>query len=115
MSLRDKALAELTLSPLMTNREKANISDICDTEVTLRDFDLVQMVSPKTGEVQDVAILLLDEHPDKFFFGGLIATKLVSSFDENDKAELNSTGLKVKFKKGKATKSGNDLTLVEVL
>lgn len=115
MSLRDKAQAALTLSPLMKDRTKGNISDICEKPVTLRDYDVVQMMSNKTGEIQDVAVLQIDEYPTLFFFGGLIATKLVNQFDEADKEELNSTGLKIMFKKGKANKSGNDLTLIEVL
>lgn len=115
MSIRDKALNATVVSPLMRDREKGTLSKIFDKEVTLREYDIVELISKQTGELQPVAVMIFDEYPDNFYFGGVLATKIVSKFDDSDRAELLETGLKIKFSAGKSKKTGNNLTLVTII
>lgn len=116
MSIKEKAQKLLNLSPLMEQREKGTVDELTALEsVTLREYDIVLLTSTRTGEASETAIMAFDEFPDKFFFGGLVATQLLLGFDEDDKEEINNSGLKLRFYRAKSKKSGNDVTRISVV
>lgn len=111
MGLLDKAKKTLEGSPLTVGRDKLPLKSLDGKEATLVDFDITKMVSTKTGELQDVTIAIFREYPDNFVFGGLLMTKLVKSFDDEDIKELKEKGLVLRFERSE-TKGGNTITLI---
>lgn len=108
-----------TLSPIMAGREKIQMDELINQYpggVTIGGFDII------TTNADSFPVFVFFEDPQKFAFGGTILHNIidewVSNFDgdiEKCSSELEkSGGVKLKFYKSR-TKSGNNVTLVEVL
>lgn len=114
------AIDELSLSPLMAGREQKKTDDLIGQEVTVVAFDFATITDK--GEEKTFPVLLLEEYPEHYYNGGALLSKLcqawVAAYDgdiEKASADLaESGGVKLKFKATK-TKSGNNLTSVEVM
>lgn len=125
-----KIANELTLlSPVMTGRDKINTKEIINKYpkgITINEVDIIQMVDDKTGEIGDVAVCSFKEDPTKFFFGGLIITKIVKgwagsyaiseggSFDKLN-ADLHAEGGVKMILDEKRTRHGNSITSVKIV
>lgn len=125
-----KIANELTLlSDVMANRDKIDTKEIIrkyPEGITINEVDIIKMVDEKTGEVGDVAVCAFKEDTTKFFFGGLIITKIVKgwaesykmlegdSFDELN-ADLHAEGGVKMILEEKRTKHGNNLTSVKIV
>lgn len=118
---RAAAAKELTLSPLMVSREQKKTDDLIGQEVTVTEFDFATL-KDKDGEMKTYPVLLLAEYPNHYYNGGALLSKLcvawASAFDgdvERASDELKKAGgVKLRFRATR-TKSGNNLTSVDVL
>ncbi len=108
-----------TLSPIMSGRDKIQMDDLISEYpdgVTVTGFDIINT------NADSFPVFVFAEDTSKFAFGGTILHNIldefVSYFDgdiEKTSNELaNSGGIKLKFYKSR-TKTGNNVTLVEVL
>lgn len=108
-----------TLSPIMAGREKIQMDELINQYpegVTIVGFDII------TTNADSFPVFIFSEDSQKFAFGGTILHNIidewVGSFEgdiEKCSNELEkSGGVKLKFYKSR-TKSGNNVTLVEVL
>ena len=120
-NFREIAVNELSLSPLMAGREQKKTDDLIGQEVTVIAFDFATITNEK-GEKKTFPVLLLEEYPEHYYNGGALLSKLcqawAAAYDGDiEKASVDlseSGGVKLKFKATK-TKSGNNLTSVEVV
>lgn len=120
-NFKEIASRELTLSPLMVNRQQKKTDDLIGQEVTVTEFDFAS-ITDKSGETKTYPVLLLKEYPDHYYNGGALLMKLcmawTGAYDgdiEKASEELkNSGGVRLRFRSTK-TKSGNNLTSVDVL
>lgn len=74
-----------TLSPLMEGREKMTIEDIRTSYpdgVTIDMIDLITTTDEK-GNESTYPVLVCKEEPQAFFFGGLVAYKIVCGWIEH--------------------------------
>lgn len=114
------AVNELSLSPLMAGREQIKTDDLIGKEVTVYMFDFATITDK--GEEKTFPVLLLKEYPESYYNGGTLLMKLcmawAAAYDgdvELASKDLDeSGGVKLRFKATK-TKSGNNLTSVEVV
>lgn len=121
VNFKEIASRELTLSPLMLNRQQKKTDDLIGQEVTVTEFDFAS-INDKSGETKTYPVLLLKEYPDHYYNGGALLMKLcmawAGAYDgdiEKASEELkNSGGVRLRFRSTK-TKSGNNLTSVDVL
>ena len=117
---RDIAVKELSLSPLMAGRDQLKTEDLIGQTVTVYAFDFAT-INDK-GVEKTFPVLLLKEHPDNYYNGGTLLSKLctawASEFDGNVEAASEALsaegGVQLRFTATK-TKSGNNLTAVDVL
>ncbi len=120
INFKEIAQKELTLSPLMAGKTQIKTEDLIGQEATIMEFDFATITDK--GEEKTYPVMLLKEHPDKYYNGGALLLKLaiawVSACDGDVEAasqELkNSGGVKVRFRATR-TKGGNNLTSVDVL
>lgn len=111
---------ELSLSPLMSGREKLDTEELLGKEATVIAFDFATITDK--GEVKTFPVLLFKEYPECYYNGGALLMKVCSAwaaeFDgdvEKASQELtNCGGVKLAFKPTR-TKNGNNLTAIEVL
>ena len=111
---------ELSLSHLMSGREQLKTEDLVGKTVTVIAFDFASIIDK--GEEKTFPVLLLKEYPDHYYNGGTLLSKLcqawAAEYDgdvESASTDLyNSGGVQLKFKNAK-TKSGNNLTSIEVV
>lgn len=114
------AVNELSLSPLMAGREQIKTDDLIGQEVTVYMFDFATITDK--GEEKTFPVLLLKEYPESYYNGGTLLMKLcrawAAAYDGDIEAASKdldeSGGVKLRFKATK-TKSGNNLTSVEVV
>lgn len=117
---RKIAQEELSLSPLMTGREQIKTEDLVGKTVTVTDFDFATITDK--GEAKTFPVMLLKEYPDKYYNGGILLSKLCKAWaDEFDgdveqaSSELAAAGgVQLRFRATR-TKSGNNLTAIDVL
>ena len=117
---RDIAVKELSLSPLMAGREQLKTEDLIGQTVTVYAFDFATITDK--GVEKTFPVLLLKEHPDHYYNGGTLLSKLCMAWayefggDPVAASEALSAegGVQLRFTATK-TKSGNNLTAVDVL
>ncbi len=115
-SLRNVAQEVLTLSPLMTGREKVSTKEIVGQVLTIVAFDFVNATDGKQYPILNFA-----ELPDKFYSGGTLLNKICSAWVEemgsieaaNEELE-GIMGVQVRISETR-TRTGNNLVSVEVL
>lgn len=113
-SLKDftKSLASLSV-PIMEGRTKGDMEALV-TEgkaVTLRDYDFLTM-DQKGGKKSTFAVIIVDEHPDEFFFTGTVLTDQLTQLDgEGYHDEIAEKGLPMLLS---IKKSANGLKYVNV-
>lgn len=120
IDFRKIASKELSLSPLMANREQIQTSDLLGQTVTVINFDFAHIIDK--GEEKVFPVLLLAEYPGKYYNGGCLLSKMceawTAEFDGDVEAASialeDSGGVQIKFASTK-TKSGNNLTSITVL
>lgn len=120
IDFRKIASKELSLSPLMANRNQIKTSDLLGQTVTVTNFDFARITYK--GEENIFPVLLFAEHPDKYYNGGCLLSKMceawAAEFDGDVAAASialeDSGGVRIKFLSTK-TKSGNNLTSITVL
>lgn len=121
-SFRDAASKELSLSPLMENREKVETDELYGKEYTVVAFDFITTVDPKDKTPKTYPVVNFAELPDKFYLGGALLAKVFQvwaaefdgDFEECSNALAEDGGVKFRFTKGK-TRSGNNITKIEVV
>lgn len=109
-----------SLSEIMKGKTKVDADELYNQEITITGFDFMTGTD-SSGEQKDFAICTYAEDPDAFFFAGTVLTKIckawAADFDspaEASEALQNDGGVVIKMSKGK-TKSGNKVTLVEIV
>lgn len=113
------ARKETTLSPLMENKERMSIDDVISTYpdgVTINGFDMIS-----TGG-DSYPVLTFSEDDTKFIFGGAIMNNICHGWLEHFEGDTESAnsalkasgGVSIRFTKSR-TKSGNNITLPEIL
>lgn len=120
MDFKSIAINELSLSPLMSGREQITTDELAGKEATIIAFDFATITDK--GEEKTFPVLLLKEYPNHYYNGGALLSKLciawAGAYDGDVSAASNdlesSGGVRVRFKLTK-TKSGNNLTSIEVL
>ena len=120
IDFRKIASKELSLSPLMANRDQIQTSDLLGQTVTVISFDFAHIIDK--GKEKVFPVLLFAEHPDKYYNGGCLLFKMceawAAEFDGDVEAASialeDSGGVRIKFTATK-TKSGNNLTSITVL
>lgn len=121
-NFKESAKKELSLSPLMNDREKLDTDEILGKELTVIAFDFVTTADKKTKENKTYPVVIFEELPDKFYLGGTLLAKVFhmwasefdGDFEECSAALAESGGVKFRFSKGK-TSDGNNLVKLEVL
>lgn len=116
MTIRELAIKKMVFSPLCAGREKGDLNDILGENLTMTDFDIVS-----DNDGKPYSVFIVNEHPDKFYFGGMVITDLVvdiyENFCENGKSPKevldNEGGLKFYLSKEKS-KTGREYTKVNV-
>lgn len=117
---KDIAVKELSLSPLMAGREQIKTDELIGKEVTVYAFDFATITDK--GVEKTFPVLLLKEYPDKYYNGGALLMKLCEAWAaacdgdvEEASNELEAEGgVRIHFSARK-TKSGNNLTAVDVI
>jgi hypothetical protein len=101
------------LSPLMENRDKAEI--IKGETYTITDFDFVEKPDKKTGELKEFSVFITKEDKDNFYFGGLVLTKHLKEIEKAGlRNEVKKEGMPVSFEEVKPV-GGNAYTKVNYL
>lgn len=116
INLKELAIKELTLSPLMADREKVETEDIIGKTLTIIGIDMVTTRNRRDNEDKTYPVCVFEELPDKFYFGGFLLKKLAQiwanefdgDFEELSAYLAETGGVKIRFK-GKA-KNGNTNT-----
>jgi hypothetical protein len=118
-NFRSVAIDTLSLSPLMANREQIKTDDLIGKEATIVAFDFATITDK--GEVKTFPVLHLAEYPNHYYNGGALLSKLCQAWasefgdiEEASNALAESGGVKIRFRSTK-TKSGNNLTFIDVL
>lgn len=95
---------------IMNNREKINVADLYDQEITFEDFEIREDESGK-----EYAVVTVKEFPDKFFFAGKVLTdivkELLETFGDAVHTMMNDEDIKFKLTQ-KKTKKGQIYTNV---
>ena len=84
--------------------------EVLDIELTINDYSFART---RNGET---SVILFEEKPDKFLFGGKVITNLLKDIDEDPETvkALKDEGLKVRFFNS-TSRSGKDYVNVEIL
>lgn len=98
MSLKDNLMAKNAGEGIkfMENREKGELTEILNTEVTLRDYDFIN------GKEGRFVVFIIDQDKVHFFFGGSVITGLLDSINPEDYEELKKEGVPVEVYKKKS-------------
>lgn len=113
MSINFNAVANAVISgsPLIVG-EKLNTEDLLDTPVTPTAADLIDM------DGKQVAVMQFEEiNVAHHYFGGTLLTKMVQAWKQASEGTdewKHPSGVKIVLKAG-TTKSGRNVTLVEVV
>lgn len=111
---------EISLSPLMSGREKLDTDDILGKTATVIAFDFAT-VTDKNVE-KTFAVVNFAEFPNHYYNGGTLMTKMCSAWanafdgdvEEASYALAEQGGVKLHFSASR-TKSGNNLTSITVV
>lgn len=103
MSLKDKMMKMNSNEgiPFMKDRTKGEMKEILDKDVTIKDFDFI------TGNDGEYVVFIVDEIKDSFFFGGQVLTQNLKEITEEEKQEVKTSGLPVKFYEAKSKNKRN--------
>lgn len=118
------AKKETSLSPVLQGRTKVSVSEIMSKYpdgVTIVGFDLIR-TRDKQGEESEYPVLAIEEDSSVCFFGGFVLHRIVKEWvalysgdvAEASKSLTEAGGVKIKMHERK-TKSGNNITTVEVV
>ena len=116
-NFRASAIKETTLSDLMVGREQLTTEDIAGKVLTVSNFDII------ATNGKQYALVIFKEHPDRYYNGGMVLTKIVLNWiDDFDgdiaatsEALANSGGVQFRFTAGKTKDGKRNLTSVEVI
>ena len=119
INFKEIAIKESTLSHLMIGKEQLKTEDVLNEPITLTEFDIVAINGKKTTLYP---VFLVKEKPDHYLNGGFILMKFAQAWAaaaggdvETASNELKRAGgVKIKAVASR-TKSGNNLTTVEIL
>lgn len=131
MENRFKRMAQeaTMLSPIMAGRSKLTTNDIVGKELKIIEFGFApkfdsngnRIINESTGEVDEFAVLVFEEHPDSYYCAGTVFSKVCQAWmtgfptpEEASFALKEEGGVRVRFSNGK-TKKGNNLVEVEIL
>lgn len=105
-SLKEFLKAQKQVSPLIEGKDKLETSDVAGQVLTLKDFDLVGQ-----PDGSSYSVVLLEEYPNNFLFGGSVLTQLlVKAVEEYDgsldavREELGKEPIKFRIVSKKAKK-----------
>lgn len=109
MSFKDKYNRAVGLD--LSNRSQVDTEAILDKKLTIKDFSLAKT---KNGEC---AIVIFEELPDNFYFGGTVLTGILKEIgnDEFDMRELRKNGMQIKLFKSENKDKTRTYTNVEIL
>lgn len=115
------AQEELSLSPLMTGRDQLKTEDLIGKTVTIVAFDFAT-ITDQNGEEKTFPVLLLKEYKDKYYNGGALLSKLCKAWADEYEGDIEAAsddlaqagGVQLRFRATR-TKSGNNLTAIDVL
>lgn len=123
-NLKKIAIEKTVLSPLMSDREKIDNSDVIANfpeGITIIAVDIVDAVNPETGEVDSYGVYHFTEDKSVFACGGLVLTNIFSAWIEEcgsveaTNEELRKLGgVKVRLEESK-TRSKRAVTKVIIL
>ena len=84
--------------------------EVLDIELTINDYSFARTNNGETS------VILFEEKPDKFLFGGKVITNLLHDINDDPEAvkALKEEGLKVRFFNS-TSRSGKDYVNVEIL
>ena len=106
-SLKERAKEFSVQLPFMEGREKGDTKELIATVNTIREYGFLPN---EKGEVY--ACFIVDERPDKFYFGGMVLTdQLTKLEDEGYHEEIVKEGLPVLMTE---KKSKNKMTYTNV-
>ena len=116
-NFRASAIKETTLSDLMIGREQLTTEDIAGKVLTVSNFDIIAMNG------KQYAIVTFKEHPDSYYNGGMVLTKIVLNWIDDFDGDIiaaatalaNAGGVQFKFNVGKTKDGKRNLTTVEVV
>lgn len=107
MNLRERAKQLGNTLPLMENREKAELSNIVDKVVTIRDYGFMKDENDK-----EYVAFIVDEDETSFYFGGQVLTDNIKELEDDGYGEEIKKGLPVRLGK-KMSKAKREYTTVE--
>lgn len=109
MTLKEKAMKMNSGNGIafMQGKTKGETEEILNQNLTIVDYDFI------SDEDGDYAVFVLNEAPDKFFFGGSVLTKNLKEFTTEEKEKIKSEGLPVLFSKRKNKNGKREYTAVE--
>ena len=109
----------LTLSPLMSGRVQKKTEDIIGIPVTLIAFDFAEITDK--GIKKSFPVFLMAEFPDCYLNGGTLLMKMAQawaaefpSVEDASEALGAEGGVRIMARSG-STKSGNNLTTIDIL
>ena len=116
-NFKESAIKETTLSELMTDRTQLTTEDIAGKILTVVDFDIIAING------KQYAIVIFKEHPDRYYNGGMVLTKIVLNWIDDFDGDIiaaatalaNAGGVQFKFNVGKTKDGKRNLTTVEVV
>ncbi len=109
-SLKDRVKEFSVQIPFMENREKGEMDGLKGEIVTITDFGFLR----DTEKDQDYVCFIIEEDPERFYFGGQVLTDQLSKLeDEGYKEEINAMGLPALFTEKKNRKGNRTYTTVE--
>ena len=84
--------------------------EVLDVELTIKDYSFARTSNGETS------VILFEEKPDKFLFGGKVITNLLKDINDDPEAvkALKEEGLKIRFFNS-TSRSGKDYVNVEIL
>ena len=88
-SLKERAKEFSVRLPFMEGREKGEVKDILGQVCTIRDYGFL-----KGEKNNDYVVIIVDEYPKLFFFGGQVLTDQMAQLEaEGFRDEINEAGL----------------------
>lgn len=103
MSLKEKMMKLNSNEgiPFMKDRTKGDMKEILDKKLIIKDFDFI------TGNDGEYVVFIVDEIKDSFYFGGQVLTQNLKLITEEEKKEVQTSGLPVEFYEAKSKSKRN--------